>query len=205
MLKVFVCQGDAPGGSDIIWNLSSSFICVLFSRVWLTYMLLCCFVQFAVGCLCDELWTVRCGFRRLAAASASAWPAARPSRRSPVTRSPLCTHNLSTKIIPAKIVWLNTSGKPIMDMRISPLNIKIVLESNPLNFRILVRRLAVWSTGVWEMEWYTQRCTRMRTCLPRTAVSLARRVFRLDASKRFKSVLEQVEPIWYHMISYDIV
>ena len=30
-----------------------------------------------------------------------------------------------------------------MDMRISPLNIKIMLESNPLKSRILVRRLAV--------------------------------------------------------------
>ena len=30
-----------------------------------------------------------------------------------------------------------------MDMRILPLNIKITLESNPLESRILVRRLAV--------------------------------------------------------------
>ena len=51
--------------------------------------------------------------------------------------------NLLTKIIPAKIRWLKTSGKFPMDMRTSPLQIKILFESNPLKSRILVRRLAV--------------------------------------------------------------
>ena len=35
-----------------------------------------------------------------------------------------------------------------MDLRIPPLEIKIMLESNPLKSRILVRRLAVGSTRV---------------------------------------------------------
>ena len=39
-----------------------------------------------------------------------------------------------------------------MDLRISPLNIKIVLESNPLKSRILVRRLAVWESVGCEMR-----------------------------------------------------
>ena len=35
-----------------------------------------------------------------------------------------------------------------MDMRIPPLNIEIMLESNPLKSRILVRRLAVGGRAV---------------------------------------------------------
>ena len=38
-----------------------------------------------------------------------------------------------------------------MDMRISPLKLKIMLESNPLKFRILERRLAV--VGVFMSNW----------------------------------------------------
>ena len=59
-----------------------------------------------------------------------------PSRGTP-------TPNVPTKIIPTKICWLNISGKFSMDMRIPPLNINIMLESNPLKSRRLVRRLAV--------------------------------------------------------------
>ena len=55
-----------------------------------------------------------------------------------------CTPNLTTKIIPATIAWLKPSGKFPMDMRISPLKHKIMLESNPLKSRIFVRRLAVY-------------------------------------------------------------
>ena len=51
--------------------------------------------------------------------------------------------NFPTKIIHAKIRWLNMFGKSPMDMRIPPLSIKIMLESDPLKSRILVRRLAV--------------------------------------------------------------
>ena len=41
--------------------------------------------------------------------------------------------NLPTKIIPAKICRLKISGRFPMDMRIQPLNIKTMLESNPMN------------------------------------------------------------------------
>ena len=53
------------------------------------------------------------------------------------------TPNLPTKIVPAKICRLRNYGEFPMDMRIPPLNIKIMLESNHLKSRILVRRLAV--------------------------------------------------------------
>ena len=48
-----------------------------------------------------------------------------------------------TNIFPSKISWLELSGKSPLDMRIPPLIIKIMLESNPLKSIILVRRLAV--------------------------------------------------------------
>ena len=44
---------------------------------------------------------------------------------------------------PAKICSLGISGNVPMDMRIPPRKNKILLESNPLKSRILVRRLAV--------------------------------------------------------------
>ena len=47
------------------------------------------------------------------------------------------------KIIPTKIPWLNISGMIFMGMGIPPHKFKIMLESNPLKSRILVRRLAV--------------------------------------------------------------
>ena len=53
------------------------------------------------------------------------------------------TPNLPTNIIPAKIRRLNKYGEFPTDMRIPPLKIKIMLESNPLKSRNLVRRLAV--------------------------------------------------------------
>ena len=53
------------------------------------------------------------------------------------------TPNFPSQIIHTEIAWLKLSGKFPMDLRIPPLNIKIVLESNPLKSRILVRRLAV--------------------------------------------------------------
>ena len=53
------------------------------------------------------------------------------------------TPNFPTKNLPAKIRRLKTSGGFPMDMRIPPFEIKIMLESSPLKFRILVRRLAV--------------------------------------------------------------
>ena len=57
------------------------------------------------------------------------------------------TANLPIKIIPTKIRRLKTSGKFPVDMRIPPLNIRILLESNPLKYRIL-RRSAVPHLGV---------------------------------------------------------
>ena len=55
----------------------------------------------------------------------------------------LPTPNLPTEIIPTKIPRLKLSGEFPADMRIPPLEIKILLESNPLKSRIFVRRLAV--------------------------------------------------------------
>ena len=53
------------------------------------------------------------------------------------------TLSLPTKIIPAKIRWLKLSGKFPMNMRVPPLEIKILIKSNPLKPWALVRRLAV--------------------------------------------------------------
>ena len=53
------------------------------------------------------------------------------------------TPNLHTKIIPTKIAWLKLSGKFPMGQGIPPLNIKILLESNPLKSIILVRKVPV--------------------------------------------------------------
>ena len=53
------------------------------------------------------------------------------------------TPNLPTKISPAKIRRLKLSGKSPVDMRMKPLKLKIMFESNPLKSRILVRRSAV--------------------------------------------------------------
>ena len=59
------------------------------------------------------------------------------------------TPSLRTKITPTKIARLNISGKFPMGLGIPTLTIKILLESNPLKSRILVRRLAVasWPTA----------------------------------------------------------
>ena len=59
-------------------------------------------------------------------------------------REATCTPNLSTGIIPTKIAWLKLSGNFPMGLGVPPLKLKILLESNPLKSRILVRRLAVW-------------------------------------------------------------
>ena len=44
-----------------------------------------------------------------------------------------CTPNLPTKTIPAKICWLELSGKFPLGVGIPPLEIDIPLESDPLN------------------------------------------------------------------------
>ena len=54
--------------------------------------------------------------------------------------SPL-TPNLPTNIIPTNIAWLKLSGNFPMGLGIPPLNIKIVLESNPPKPTMLVGRL----------------------------------------------------------------
>ena len=51
--------------------------------------------------------------------------------------------NLPTRIIPAKIRWLEISGTFPVEIWIPPLRLKILLESNPLKSRILARRLAI--------------------------------------------------------------
>ena len=51
----------------------------------------------------------------------------------------MITPNLPTKIIPVKICRLGIITRIPMDMRIPPLKIKILLESNPLKSRILVQ------------------------------------------------------------------
>ena len=56
---------------------------------------------------------------------------------------PLATPNLPANIIPTEICWLKLSGTFPMGLGIPPLKLKIMLESNPLRSRILVRRLAV--------------------------------------------------------------
>ena len=48
--------------------------------------------------------------------------------------------NFPTNIIPTKVGWLMLSRKSPMDMWIPPLQIIIMLESNPLKSTILVRR-----------------------------------------------------------------
>ena len=73
--------------------------------------------------------------------------AARADSRSPCPgrghRSGFSTPNLPTKTIPTKIAWLKLSGNFPMGLGIPPLKIQILLESNSLKSRILVRRLAV--------------------------------------------------------------
>ena len=64
-----------------------------------------------------------------------------------VTRGFCPTLNLPTKNLPTKIAWLKLSRHFPMDMRIPPLNIKILLESNPLKPGILIRRLAIMARG----------------------------------------------------------
>ena len=70
-------------------------------------------------------------------------------RRAPARTGPAAaafrrfTPSLPTKIVPTKICRLNISRKSSVDLGIPPLRIKILLESNPLKSRILVRRLAV--------------------------------------------------------------
>ena len=78
---------------------------------------------------------------------AARWAAPVPSASRGISRG-RGTPDLPTKIIPTKIRWLESSGEFPMDMWIPPLTIKILLESNPLRSRILVRRLAVGDTRV---------------------------------------------------------
>ena len=71
-------------------------------------------------------------------------PEAEPeSIRGATRNSRLLRPGLPTKIIPTKIRWLKTSRIFPMSMRIPPLKLTILPESNPLKSRILVRRLAV--------------------------------------------------------------
>ena len=55
--------------------------------------------------------------------------------------------SLPTKITPAKIHWLKLSGKPLLDMRIQPLEIKILLESIPLKIQNLSTEIWLWLPG----------------------------------------------------------
>ena len=51
------------------------------------------------------------------------------------------TPNLPTNIVHTNIDWLKLSGKSPVDMRIPPIQIKIMLESPPLKSTMLVGRL----------------------------------------------------------------
>ena len=53
------------------------------------------------------------------------------------------TPNLPTNITPANIARRKLSGKSSLGLEIPPLNIKIMLEPNPLKSTMLVGRLAV--------------------------------------------------------------
>ena len=78
------------------------------------------------------------------------------------------TPNLPTKIIPSKIVWLRLSGEFLMGLGIPPLNIQIMLESNPLKFIILVlvRRLAPLIVGLGRFRRVTSTSASiLRTCI----------------------------------------
>ena len=55
----------------------------------------------------------------------------------------IITPNLPTNIMPTKIARLKLSGKSPMDLRIPPIQIKVMLESNPLESTMLVGRLTV--------------------------------------------------------------
>ena len=57
------------------------------------------------------------------------------------------TPSLPTNISPTKLAWLKLSGKFPMGLEIPPLNVKIVLESNPLKSIMLVGRLGVHLGG----------------------------------------------------------
>ena len=82
--------------------------------------------------------------RELVAGVVRATPGIAPFLPSSAGTTPCyTTPNIPTKMIPTKIACLKLSGKLAMDMRIPPLIIKIMLESNPLKSRIFVRRLAV--------------------------------------------------------------
>ena len=57
-----------------------------------------------------------------------------------------------TNITPTNIARLKLSGKFPMDMRIPPLGIKIVLESDPLKSIMLVGRLGVQRTTIYKQQ-----------------------------------------------------
>ena len=76
--------------------------------------------------------------------------------------------SLPTKISPAKIRRLKTSGKHSTDMRIPPLKMKVLLESDPLKSRILVRRSVVPLHGAGPVAAETGELMRQ----PRQAASL---------------------------------
>ena len=77
------------------------------------------------------------------------------------------TPNLPTKSIPTKIRWRRISWKFPLVMRTPPLEVKIMLESNSLKSRILVRRLAVVGQHVHYMDTYCLRRTVCGTCCAR--------------------------------------
>ena len=54
------------------------------------------------------------------------------------------TPNLPTNIVPTNIAWLKLSGESRMGLGIPPLEIKIMLQSNPPKSTMLVGRLAVY-------------------------------------------------------------
>ena len=67
-----------------------------------------------------------------------------PRSFSLVGLSPTDTPNLPTNIIPTNIARLELSGKSTMGLGIPPLEIKSMLESNPLKPTMLVGSLSVY-------------------------------------------------------------
>ena len=65
--------------------------------------------------------------------------------------------NLPAKIVPTKIYWLKLSWKFPMDLRIPPLEVKILLYPNHLKPRVSVRRLAGVPCTTHEVALYVPR------------------------------------------------
>ena len=92
---------------------------------------------------CILVWAILSNYVRSVSRSVPLLGTARLLSRSFRLFFSFLTPNLPTNIIPTNIAWVKSSGKSPMDMRIPPLTIKIMLESNPLKPAMLVGRSGV--------------------------------------------------------------